>query len=77
MPPHWPYFCATPAPPAGCVGVVVGALVVVGPAGADDAPVAESFELMNVSAAWPYSVPYPWCVFASSPLQQYGSAASQ
>lgn len=42
-------------------------------------PVDEALSLVltNASAAEPYSAPYPWWVFASLPLQQYGSAASQ
>lgn len=36
-----------------------------------------SLLLTKLSAAWPYTLPYPWCVFWSLPVQQYGSAASQ
>jgi hypothetical protein len=56
------------------VGCCCVAFVVTG-AGLDDPE--ESLLLTNLSAAWPYSRPYPWCVLASLPLQQYGSAESQ
>jgi len=36
-----------------------------------------SLLLIKARATAPYSVPYPWWVAASEPLQQYGSAASQ
>ena len=71
MPPHCPY-SATDPPAGDVVGAVPGAVV-----GAELPDEALNLEFTKVNAAWPYSLPYPWCVAALLPLQQYGSDASQ